>query len=134
MHRQSTLKDIRCDLRRYEKKLPATTQKGQLQNSETQDPCKSLSTLGHWKATIEYHKTKDILHVMKVLGHRNINNTLVYTQLVDFGDDEYTVRVAHTIEEDKQLVEVEFEYVTEREKASRFTGSENDIEKVGRVR
>jgi hypothetical protein len=38
---------------------------------------------------------------MKVLGHKNINNTLVYTQLVDFGDDEYTVRVAHITEEDK---------------------------------
>ena len=44
-----------------------------------------------------------------------INNTLVYTQLVDFGDDEYTVRVAHTIEEDKQLIEAGFEYVTERD-------------------
>jgi len=75
----------------------------------------SFHTFRHWKATMEYHKTKDILHVMKVLGHKNINNTLVYTQLVDFGDDEYTVRVAHTIEEDKQLLEAGFEYVTERD-------------------
>jgi len=75
----------------------------------------SFHTFRHWKATTEYHKTKDILHVMKVLGHKNINNTLVYTQLVDFGDDEYTVRVAHTIEEDKQLLEAGFEYVTERD-------------------
>jgi integrase len=75
----------------------------------------SFHTFRHWKATMEYHKTKDILHVMKVLGHKNINNTLVYTQLVDFGDDEYTVRVAHTIEEDKQLIEAGFEYVTERD-------------------
>jgi len=75
----------------------------------------SFHTFRHWKATMEYHKTKDILHVMKVLGHKNINNTLVYTHLVDFGDDEYTVRVAHTIEEDKQLLEAGFEYVTERD-------------------
>jgi integrase len=75
----------------------------------------SFHTFRHWKATMEYHKTKDILHVMKVLGHKNINNTLVYTQLVDFGDDEYTVRVAHTIEEDKQLLEAGFEYITERD-------------------
>ncbi|MEM3356957.1 MAG: hypothetical protein QXZ02_06005 [Candidatus Bathyarchaeia archaeon] len=34
---------------------------------------------------------------------------------MDFGDDEYTVRVAHTIEEDKQLIEAGFEYVTERD-------------------
>lgn len=46
---------------------------------------------------MEYHKTKDILHVMKVLGHKNINNALMYTQLVDFADDEYTVRVATTL-------------------------------------
>jgi len=32
-------------------------------------------TFRHWKATMEYHKTKAILHVMKVLGHKNINNT-----------------------------------------------------------
>ncbi|MEM3766694.1 MAG: site-specific integrase [Candidatus Bathyarchaeia archaeon] len=42
----------------------------------------SFHTLRHWKATMEYHKTKDILHVMQILGHRNIKNTLVYTQLV----------------------------------------------------
>jgi hypothetical protein len=34
---------------------------------------------------------------------------------VDFKDDEYTVRVAHNIEEDKELIEAEFEYVTERD-------------------
>lgn len=75
----------------------------------------SFHTFRHWKATMEYHKTRDILHVMRVLGHKNINNTLVYTQLVDFGDDEYTVRVSHNINEDKQLIEAGFEYVTERE-------------------
>jgi integrase len=75
----------------------------------------SFHTFRHWKATMEYHKTKDILHVMKVLGHKNINNTLVYTQLVDFGDDEYTVRAAHGIEGDKQLIEAGFEYATERD-------------------
>jgi len=75
----------------------------------------SFHTFRHWKATMEYHKTKDILHVMKVLGHKNINNTLVYTQLVDFQDDEYTARVAHSVDEDKQLIEAGFEYVTERD-------------------
>ena len=38
----------------------------------------------HFKVTMEYHKTKDILHVMRILGHRNIKNTLVYTHLVNF--------------------------------------------------
>lgn len=43
----------------------------------------TFHTFRHWKATMEYHKTKDILHVMQLLGHRNIKNTLIYTQLVN---------------------------------------------------
>ncbi len=31
---------------------------------------------------MEYHKTKDILHVKEILGHKSINNTILYTQLV----------------------------------------------------
>jgi len=50
----------------------------------------SFHTLRHWKATMEYHKTKDILHVMQVLGHRNIKNTLIYTQFIKGREeDEY---------------------------------------------
>jgi integrase len=68
-------------------------------------------TFRHWKATMEYHKTKDILHVMQILGHRNINNTLIYTQLVNLKDDDYTSKVAKTTEETCKLVEAGFEYV-----------------------
>jgi hypothetical protein len=62
---------------------------------------------------MEYHKTKDILHVMKVLGHKRIQNTLIYTQLVNLSDDEYVSKVARTVKEACQLVEAGFEYVTE---------------------
>jgi len=48
---------------------------------------------------------------MKLLGHKNTNNTLVYTQLVDFKDDEYVARVASSEKEVCQLVEAGFEYV-----------------------
>lgn len=48
----------------------------------------SLKTFRHFKATIEYHKTRDILHVKEVLGHKNIQNTLVYTHLVNFESDD----------------------------------------------
>jgi len=71
----------------------------------------SFHTFRHWKATMEYAKTKDILHVMRMLGHRNIQNTLVYTQLVDFKTEEYTCRAAKTAEEASMLVEGGFEYV-----------------------
>jgi hypothetical protein len=60
---------------------------------------------------MEYHKTKDILHVMQMLGHRNINNTLVYTRLIDFKEDDYIARIAHTEKEACQLIESGFEFV-----------------------
>jgi integrase len=75
----------------------------------------SCRTLRHFKATMEYHRTKDILYVMNLLRHKNIKNTLVYTHLVDFGSDEYTCKVAKTIDEASKLIESGFEYVTELE-------------------
>ena len=68
-------------------------------------------TFRHWKATMEYHKTKDILHVMQMLGHRNIQNTLIYTQLIDSKDEDYIAKVATSEKEICQLVELGFEYV-----------------------
>ena len=62
---------------------------------------------------MEYHKTKDILHVMRMLGHRNINNTLRYTQLINTEDDEFVSKAAKTVEEACALVESGYEYVTE---------------------
>ena len=75
----------------------------------------SFRTLRHFKGTMEYHKTKDILHVMRILGHRNIQNTLVYTHLVSFESDEYVCKVAKNVEEAKGLIEGGFEYICEAE-------------------
>jgi len=72
----------------------------------------SFRTLRHFKATMEYHRTKDILHVMQLLGHTSIKNTLVYTHLVNFEGDEYICKVANTIDEAKALVENGFDYIT----------------------
>ena len=71
----------------------------------------TFHTFRHWKATMEYHKTKDILHVKEILGHKSINNTLLYTQLVTFRDDEFSARVAHSEKEACQLIESGFQYV-----------------------
>jgi integrase len=71
----------------------------------------TLHTFRHWKATMEYHKTKDILHVKQLLGHKSINNTLLYTQLVTFKEDEFTARVAHSEKESCQLIESGFDFV-----------------------
>lgn len=65
----------------------------------------------HWKATTEYAKTKDILHVMKLLGHRKIDNTLIYTQLVNFESNDYHSSVANDVSEARQLIESGFGYI-----------------------
>jgi len=61
---------------------------------------------------MEYHRTKDILHVMRLLGHKSIANTLIYTQLVEFEeDDKYCTAIADNVEEGRKLLEIGFEYV-----------------------
>jgi integrase len=80
----------------------------------------TFHTFRHWKATMEYHKTKDILHVMRLLGHKNIKNTLIYTQLVTFQNDDYTCKVATNIKEAAELIEAGYEYVTEMDNQKLF--------------
>ena len=80
----------------------------------------TFRTLRHFKATMEYHRTKDILHVMQILGHKNIRNTLVYTHLVSFETDDYICKVAKTIEEATALIENGFEFVTSFQDAKLF--------------
>jgi len=62
---------------------------------------------------MEYHKTKDTLHVMRLLGHKNIKNTLIYKQLVTFHDDDFICKAAENVKEAKELIEAGYEYVTE---------------------
>ncbi|MCW4010737.1 MAG: tyrosine-type recombinase/integrase, partial [Candidatus Bathyarchaeota archaeon] len=68
-------------------------------------------TLRHWKATMEYHKTKDILHVKRLLGHKKLENTEIYTHLIDFESDEWHVAHAKDLNEENKLIEAGFEYV-----------------------
>ncbi len=73
-----------------------------------------MHSFRYWKATYEYRKTKDILYVMRLLGHKSIQNTLRYTQLVDWGTEtDYVCKVAQTIEEASQLITDGFDYVTD---------------------
>jgi integrase len=74
----------------------------------------------HYFATMLYHKTKDILHVKQQLGHKKLETTLIYTQIVDFGEDEFTSAIARNLKEACQLIESGFEYVTEIEGAKLF--------------
>jgi len=77
-------------------------------------------TLRHWKATMEYHRTKDILYVKQLLGHKRIENTLIYTHLVNFETNEYHVKVAKTLEEACELAKAGFDYFTTIEDAQIF--------------
>jgi integrase len=83
----------------------------------------SLKTFRHWKATIEYVRTKDILHVKEMLGHVNIANTLKYIHLanaVSTMQDDYVCKVGKTLKECEELISGGFEYVTEFEGVKLF--------------
>jgi len=47
------------------------------------------------------------------LGHRLLENILVHTHLVDFGEEEYSCRLAKDVKESIILIESGYEYVTE---------------------
>jgi len=53
---------------------------------------------------MEYHETKDILYVMRLLGHKNIKNTFIYTQLIEFREEEFFCKVAKTVQETSELI------------------------------
>ncbi len=76
----------------------------------------SFTTFRHWKGTMEYHRTKDILHVKSVLGHKQIRNTLKYIHLEQMlfneVEDQYISKIAMNVKEACALVDVGFEYVT----------------------
>ncbi|UCD39485.1 MAG: site-specific integrase [Candidatus Bathyarchaeota archaeon] len=66
----------------------------------------------HFKATMEYHKTKDLLHVKALLGHKDLRTTLRYTQLLETsGNDDYHCKTATNTKEASDLIENGFEYV-----------------------
>jgi integrase len=72
-----------------------------------------LYDLRHYFATMTYARTRDILFVKQQMGHKNIDTTLIYTQLLNLNDDEWTCKTAQNIKEATQLIENGFEYVTE---------------------
>jgi integrase len=73
-----------------------------------------MRNLRHHFATLKYDQTKDILLVKQLLGHKKIETTMFYTQLVTFNEENgYTVRTAGNVKEATDLIEHGFEYVTE---------------------
>ena len=72
-------------------------------------------TFRHWKATMKYHKTKDIIHVKTVLGHRDIESTMVYINIEQAlfleQNDQFTCKATKDSNEATKLIEVGFEYI-----------------------
>ena len=83
-----------------------------------------LKEFRHFKGTMEYHKTKSLMHVKYILGHKNATNTQIYIHIEEAlwvnQDDEFVSNVAKTVDEARKLIEVGFEYVTTFDKMMLF--------------
>jgi integrase len=58
-----------------------------------------LYDLRHWFATTEYLKVRDLLHVKYLLGHRNIETTMIYVHLAQGlinRSEDYSCKAAKT--------------------------------------
>jgi integrase len=83
----------------------------------------TLRTFRHWKGTMEYARTKDIIYVKELLGHVNIQNTIKYIHLANVLSNlsgDFVCKVAKTLEEATQLIEAGFEYVTDMDSVKIF--------------
>lgn len=63
---------------------------------------------------MEYHNTRDLLHVMAFLGHKKSDNTLLYVQLdeklfADKKDDQWIVKAVNDEKKAIELGEIGFE-------------------------
>jgi hypothetical protein len=57
---------------------------------------------------------------MQILGHKCIQNTMMYTQLIQFETDEYHSTIAKDTLEAQKLIEAGFEYVCTHENLMLF--------------
>jgi hypothetical protein len=62
---------------------------------------------------MEYHRTKDVLYVQKLLGHKSLQSTMVYIdyETACFGQpfrEYFIVKVSANVEKVCKLVEVSF--------------------------
>jgi integrase len=63
----------------------------------------------HYYATTLYATTRDILYVKQQMGHKKIETTLIYTQLLNLiEDEEYTVKTATNAKDATELLEAGF--------------------------
>ena len=71
----------------------------------------SFRTLRHYKGTMEYYRTQDIVWVKSVLGHKSNNNTMRYVSLIPKEDDDFIVKIATDKMGRVKLLEEGFELI-----------------------
>jgi integrase len=75
----------------------------------------TFHTLRHYKATMEYHKTKDIIHVKYILGHKCIDSTMVYINIEQAlflqDTDDWNTIVTHNLTEELKAINANFTLV-----------------------
>jgi hypothetical protein len=59
---------------------------------------------------MEFAKTKNILHVMKLRGYKRIENTVIYAHLINFESEEWNVAHAKTLAEEDELIKTGFDF------------------------
>ena len=78
-----------------------------------------LHTFRHWKATMLYHETHDIVLVKEFLGHKTLDVTLLYIQiekaLFKNEAENFIVKATKETEEIQALLEVGFEFVCQKD-------------------
>jgi integrase len=83
-----------------------------------------LYDLRHYFATMLYNKTKDIILVKTLMGHKDWNTTQKYVHLLKIlemiKEDEWVCKTATNVEEAKQLIEHGFEYITDMDELKLF--------------
>jgi hypothetical protein len=79
-----------------------------------------LYDLRHFFGSMTYYKTKDIVYTQRMMGHKNIQNTLRYVHLVGLDNGEFICKVAKTLAEASELIEQGFEFVCDMEDAKLF--------------
>ena len=77
----------------------------------------------HFRASKEYHRTKDLLYVKQYLGHSDLRSTLKYIQLVDFGEEAYFCKAAKNVAEASALIEAGFSFVCDMDGVKLFRKS-----------
>jgi site-specific recombinase XerD len=71
-----------------------------------------MRNLRHHFASHTYDQTKDILLVKQLLGHKKLETTMFYTQLITFDqDDEYNCKATTDNKEAQDLIEHGFQYI-----------------------